>query len=105
MGPLNKTHNSQSFFSRITIKTAVKLLAISLIAVAVPLALYVRVKSEGSSWFSATENSVARPRLPKKHVTVQAAGRGKPFLNFQDGREMSVTYKGDQQAVAALQSG
>ena len=36
---------------------------------------------------------------------MQAAGRGKPFLNLQDGRKMSVAYRGDQAAVAALQSG
>src|SRR5688572_2286111 len=38
-------------------------------------------------------------------ITVHAAGRGKPFLNLQDGREMSVSYRGDQQAAAALQDG
>src|SRR5262245_15292253 len=38
-------------------------------------------------------------------VTVQAAGRGKPFLNLQDGREMSVTYRGDEAVVVALKSG
>src|SRR6201991_1802538 len=38
-------------------------------------------------------------------ITVHAAGRGKPFLNLQDGRVMGVTYKGDKAAVAALQSG
>ena len=38
-------------------------------------------------------------------VTVHAAGRGKPFLNLQDGRGMSVNYKGDKQAALALQSG
>jgi hypothetical protein len=39
------------------------------------------------------------------HVTVQAEGRGKPFLNLRDGRGMSVTYRGDQASVANLQSG
>ena len=38
-------------------------------------------------------------------IAVHAAGRGKPFLNLQDGREMSVEYRGDQQAAAALQNG
>src|SRR5215213_3170786 len=42
---------------------------------------------------------------PTSAITVHAAGRGKPFLNLQDGREMSVNYRGDQQAVAALQNG
>ena len=50
MRPLtNQTHQSQTPSSRITIKTAAKLLAIFLIVVAVPLALYVRVKSEDSA--------------------------------------------------------
>ena len=38
-------------------------------------------------------------------ITVNAAGRGKPFLNLQDGRQMSVNYRGDSAATAALQSG
>src|SRR5215213_4798125 len=42
---------------------------------------------------------------PTSAITVHAAGRGKPFLNLQDGREMSVNYRGDQAAVAALQNG
>ncbi|HEX7295749.1 MAG TPA: hypothetical protein VF251_08365, partial [Pyrinomonadaceae bacterium] len=44
-------------------------------------------------------------KRPKEHATVHAAGRGKPFLNLQDGREIGVTYRGDQAAIAALQSG
>ena len=104
--PMNQTHPSKNPSARLTIKTAAKLLAICLIVVAVPLALYVRVKSEDSAkWFSKAENSVTGTKRPKEHVTVQAAGRGKPFLNLQDGREMSVTYRGDQAAVAALQNG
>src|SRR5215216_7835431 len=107
MRPLmNKTHQSQSPSTQTTIKTVVKLLAILLIVAAVPLALYVRVKSESSGgWFSKTEDSVARTKRPKGQVTVHAAGRGKPFLNLQDGHAMSVTYRGDQAAAAALQSG
>src|ERR1051325_6212868 len=103
---MNKTHQSQTASSRITIRTAAKLLAVLLIAVAVPVALYVRVKSESyAGWFSAAEKSVARIRRPKDQVTVQAAGRGKAFFNLQDGREMSVTYRGDDAAAAALQNG
>ena len=107
MPPLmNQTHNSQTLSSRITIKTAAKLLVILLIVVAVPLALYVRVKSEDSAKFSKAEKSVVEvTKRAKAHATVQAAGRGKPFLNLQDGRGMTVTYRGDQAAVAALQSG
>ncbi|HEU4931628.1 MAG TPA: hypothetical protein VFT48_06080, partial [Pyrinomonadaceae bacterium] len=103
---INQAHTPQTPSTRITIRTAAKLLAIFLIVVAVPLALYVRVKSESSAgWFSKAEDSVARTKRPKEAVTVQAANRGKSFLNLQDGRQMSVTFRGDQAAVAALQSG
>ena len=106
MRPLtNQTHKSTTTFSRLTIKAAVKLAAILFVFALVPLALYVRVKSEDSAKFAKPENSVSLTRRPKGHVTVQAAGRGKPFMNFQDGHEMSVKYRGDQAAVAALQSG
>src|ERR1044071_6774493 len=111
MRPLaTQTQPSKASSTRLTIRTIVKLLAILVIAVAVPLALYVRVKSESSpSWLSKAVSSVTGTstitRRPKDHVTVQAAGRGKPFLNLQDGRESRVTYRGDQAAVAALQSG
>ncbi|HJY30558.1 MAG TPA: hypothetical protein VJ306_21170, partial [Pyrinomonadaceae bacterium] len=80
-------------------------MAIFLIVAAVPLALYVRVKSEDSARFSKADESVARTRRAKGQPTVHAAGRGKPFLNLQDGREMSVTYRGDDAAGAALQNG
>jgi hypothetical protein len=107
MRPLmNQTPKTPTPSSLIKIKSAAKLLAICLIVVAVPLALYVRVKSESSAgWFSKANDSVARTKRPKDAVTVQAANRGKPFLNLQDGRGMSVTYRGDQAAVVALQSG
>ena len=90
---------------RKTLITTAKLLAICLIVAVVPIALYVRVKSEDSARFSKALESIVHTKRPKGQVTVQAAGRGKPFLNLQDGREMSVTYRGDQAAVAALQSG
>src|ERR1041384_3333956 len=107
MRPLmNKTHQSQNSSSRITIKAAAKLAAIFFLVVAVPLALYVRVQSEDSAKGSSkTEKSVELTKRAKEQVTVQAAGRGKPFLNWQDGRGMTVTYRGDDAAVAALQSG
>jgi hypothetical protein len=44
-------------------------------------------------------------KTPAGAITVHAAGRGRPFLNLQDGREMSVNYRGEQSAVAALQNG
>src|SRR5688572_13387723 len=103
--PMNHTHQAHSPYSRITLITVAKLLAIFLIVAAVSLAFYVRAKSEDSAKFSKAENTVAGTNRPKGHVTVHAAGRGKPFLNLQDGKEMSVTYRGDEAAVAAMQSG
>ena len=41
----------------------------------------------------------------KAAVTVQAAGRGGPYVNFQDGRQMQVAYRGDQALTEALRSG
>jgi hypothetical protein len=102
---MNQTHQAQASSTRITIRTAAKLMAICLIVVTVPVAFYVRVKSKDSPWFSKAERFVNSTRRAKDSVTVQAAGRGRAFLNFQDGHEMSVTYRGDQAAVAALKSG
>ena len=106
MRPLmNQTPKTQTPSSLIKIKTAAKLLAISLIVVAVPLALYVRVKSEDSARFSQADGPVEVTKRAKEQVTVHAANRGRSFFNLQDGHEMTVTYRGDQAAVAALQSG
>ncbi|MEN3325257.1 MAG: hypothetical protein V7638_64, partial [Acidobacteriota bacterium] len=106
MRPLmNKTHKSQTLSSRISMKNTAKLLAILLIVVAVPLALYVRVKSEDSARFTKAEGPVEVTKRAKEQVTVHVANRGGSFFNFQDGHEMTVTYRGDQAAVAALQSG
>jgi hypothetical protein len=38
-------------------------------------------------------------------IAVEAAGRGKPYLNLRDGRAMSVQYRGDDDLTAALRSG
>ena len=38
-------------------------------------------------------------------ITVHAAGRGKPYLNFQDGRSMKAIYRGDSALASALQTG
>src|SRR5688572_20271093 len=54
---------------------------------------------------AGTSDLAASTKTPAGAITVHAAGRGKPFLNLQDGREMSVNYRGDQRAVAALQNG
>src|SRR5689334_5716493 len=102
MHPLmNRPHKFKVSSLRNTIKAAAKLTTISLIAIAVPLALYVRVKSKGSPFSNKAERVVESTKRAKDAVTVHAAGRGKPFLNLQDGRERVVTYKGDQAAVAA----
>ncbi len=41
----------------------------------------------------------------KSVVTVQAAGRGGRYLNLHDGRQMEVSYRGDQNVTEALRSG
>ena len=38
-------------------------------------------------------------------VTVHAAGRGKPYLNFQDGSTMKSVYRGESALANALQNG
>src|SRR5690242_8126156 len=45
------------------------------------------------------------PKTTASAITVQAAGRGKPFLNLQDGRSMKVVYRGESALTSALQSG
>ncbi|HEX5602027.1 MAG TPA: hypothetical protein VFX63_05725, partial [Pyrinomonadaceae bacterium] len=80
-------------------------MAILLVVVAVPLALYVRVKSEDSARFTKAAGPVEVTKRAKEQVTVHAANRGRSFFNFQDGHELTVTYRGDQAAIAALQSG
>src|ERR1041384_4257751 len=99
---MNPTHQTQTQF-QITIRTAAKLLALCLIVAAVPVALYVRVKSAASS--ASNSKIVELTKKSKGQVTVQAAGRGRPFLNLKDGRDMTVTYRGDRAAATALQSG
>ena len=37
-------------------------------------------------------------------ITVHAAGRGKPFLNFRDGHSMEAVYRGDSELTSALQN-
>ena len=49
----------------------------------------------------STQSVIARSST----ITVRAADRGKPFLNLQDGHEMMVDYRGNQQAAAAFQNG
>ena len=68
---------------------AIKLLLVCLMTASIPYALYVRVDSKPA----------------KAMLTVQAAGRGKQYLNFTDGRQLPVDYRGEQNLTAALQSG
>ena len=42
---------------------------------------------------------------PQGKVTVNADGRGKPYLNLQDGRELGVDYQGEPYLTTALRSG
>jgi len=99
---MNRPHNHNG---RNTFKAAAKLIAICLIAIAVPLALYVQVKSKSAPASLIGALLDTSTKRTKNEVTVHAAGRGKPFLNLQDGHGKVVTYQGDQAAVAALQSG
>jgi len=92
------------------IRTALKLLAVLSIVAFIPLALYVRVNSKNAAAVSsAVANSAAAKPLvamePKKQVTVQAAGRGNPFLNLKDGRQMALAFRGSSEVTSALQSG
>src|SRR5215213_834956 len=53
----------------------------------------------GNSEFAASTKS------PAGTITVHAAGRGKPYLNFQDGSSMKSIYRGDSVLANALQTG
>ncbi len=46
-----------------------------------------------------------QPASAAAPVTVQAAGRGKPFFNFADGRQMAHVFRVQNDASRALQSG
>src|SRR5215213_4727083 len=107
MHPLDQSHKSPRRVFRVSIRTAFKLLAICLIAVSVPLALYVRVKSEYAAALFNDSGAVKSgvKKASKGQVTVRAAGRGMPYLNLQDGRKASVEYRGDSALASALQNG
>jgi len=82
-------HETGIISSLIATRGSMTLLTACLVIAAVAAALYVRVDSKSS----------------KAAITVQAAGRGKPYFNFQDGRPMHIDYDGDQNLTAAMQSG
>jgi Big-like domain-containing protein len=50
-------------------------------------------------------NFATRKAESRNLVTVRAAGRGKPFFNFADGRQMPLTFRGESNSAKALQSG
>ncbi len=84
--PARKTR-TRTFSS--TAWTIIKLVAVCLVAVSVPFALYVRVDSKDS------KPAVARP----------AALKGWPYLNLQSKQELRADYRGDQNAAQAMRSG
>src|SRR2546423_41367 len=102
---INNPHQTPGAFSRLSTRTLLKLLTICLIVASVPLAVYVRVKSAASVALNKPENSIALSKDPKGHVTVQAAGRGNPYLNLKDGHQMTVAYRGVSGVTSALQNG
>jgi uncharacterized repeat protein (TIGR01451 family) len=78
-----------------------RVLALGSLVVSALVAGYVREKSQRG----LAPREVVAVASRDGHVTVQAAGRGKPFLNLADGREMSAVYRGDHEAAAALRDG
>src|ERR1043165_7629348 len=57
------------------------------------------------SVITGSSEAVAPGKIAAGAITVHAAGRGKPFLNFKDGRSMKVVYRGESALTSALQSG
>jgi hypothetical protein len=47
----------------------------------------------------------APPKSTTGAITVHAAGRGKPYLNFLNGHSMQVEYRGNGELATALQNG
>ncbi len=65
---------------------------------------YILAISIGISAVFGTQLATRRVES-RTSVTVHAAGRGKPYLHFQDGQRMSVDYRGDENATQSLRSG
>ena len=57
------------------------------------------------SVITGNSERAASTKVPGGEITVHAAGRGKPYLNFRDGRSMEVAYQGDSTLTNALQNG
>jgi len=103
----DQTHRTPKSFIKMPTRAAVKLVAVLAIVAFIPLALYVRVNSKNAAAAAKSAGAAAAKPLvalePKRQVSVQAAGRGNPFLNLKDGRQMALAYRGD--SASALQSG
>src|SRR5438445_8248439 len=52
---------------------------------------------------ASQKQPIARARLDHEHVSVQAAGRGNPTINLNDGRELLTSYVGPPELQAALE--
>jgi len=78
----------------------VRPLAIGVI-VAVPVAVFLQVKSGRFDQRQEPRAAIEHDR----HVSVHAAGRGAPLMRLRDGHETSVLYRGNPEAIAALENG
>src|ERR1043166_920346 len=92
---MDQAHQALRAFLQGTSKITLKLVAIFLISASACLALYVRVASKNAPLSG----------IQREQVRVWAAGRGKPFLNLKDGRDMAVKYAGQSALATALQNG
>ncbi len=86
-----------SFSPLIRLSTGARILCALLVCSGVLLALHARSNS--------AKSTISSEAGPRGAITVQAAGRAKPYLNFQDGRQMRVDYRGEQNVTQALRTG
>src|SRR5258708_2627599 len=93
---LIRRQKPDSSFTLLRLSTGARILLVLLVCAGVLLAIHARSNSAKSTTTS---------KAAKGAITVQASGRGKPYLNFQDGRQMLVDYRGAENAIRALQSG
>ena len=85
-----------------------RVLFITLVAILALAGVGISKSSAVKSTLSViTGNSelAASTKSPAGTITVHAAGRGKPYLNFQDGSSMKSVYRGDSVLANALQTG
>jgi|GEM_PF-1046362 len=54
---------------------------------------------------SAAWHFGTRELASRNVVTVKTAGKARPYLNIQEGKRMSITYRGDETLTQGLQSG